>query len=272
MLKWFKKTEKPIEVIHNNPYKNLPDFIRKSSYKDKKPLIKVINLTQRFKTLHQTKTIYENISFEIYKDEVVAFLGPNGSGKTTTVSTLCGINKVKEGEIKYLYKYEKTPYEKLSLQFQDLQFPNSLTPRDLIDFAIKLGNIEIKNKEMDEAIEIFGIDKILNTKMSKLSGGQQQRVNVYISMLSKPKILILDEFTTGLDIAIKNRIQNYIQQFCIKNKITLMLVSHDVDTIEQLADRVIILADGKIKLDAPRKEIVKKFGSIQKMLSKYILI
>ena len=268
----FTRKIKQDELINEiNPYHNIKTFIRKSNYNKKKMLIEVKGLEHSFKVRNIRKCIYENIDFEIYENETLAFLGPNGAGKTLTLSTLCGIYKPKKGTINYLFDYENNPYEKLSVQFQDLQFPNSLTPRDLIKFSLKLSNSKYDMNEIDEGIKILNIDKIIDTKMSKLSGGQQQRVNVFIAMLGNPKILFLDEFTTGLDIAIKNRIQNYIKEYCKKNKITLIIISHDIDTIEELVDRVIILADKRIIVDAQKKDIINKFGSIKSMLKKYIL-
>ena len=260
------------EEITKNPYKGIKLFVKKDTYNQLKPIIKVTNMSHSFRIKNKVKEIYNNINFEIYENEKVAFLGPNGAGKTLTVSTLCGIYKPKEGHIEYNFDYTNSPYEKLSVQFQDLQFPNSLTPKDLIDFSIKLSGEKFDQKTIDNGIEQLGIKSILKTRMSKLSGGQQQRVNVFIAMLSKPKVLFLDEFTTGLDIAIKNRIQEYIKKYCKENKISLVIISHDIDTIQELADRIIILANKKIIVDAFKKDIEKEFGSIRNLLKKYILV
>lgn len=252
-------------------YKNVKPFIKKDEYSKFKSIIEVKNLAHVFNTRKSKKEIYSGISFEIYENERVAFLGPNGAGKTLTISTICGIYKPKIGDISYNFKYTHSPYEKLSVQFQDLQFPSSLTGRDLINFSLKLSNIQINEKDFKEGIKILNLEDILNIKMSKLSGGQQQRINVFMAMLGRPKVLFLDEFTTGLDIAIKNKIQKYIKDYCDKYKISLVIISHDIDTIEELADRVIILADKRIILDAQKKDIINKFGSYKNMLKKYIL-
>lgn len=263
MIEWKKisKSEK------ENPYDNIKSFIKKDAYLPQNALVIVKDLSHNFKS----KIIYKNINFEIYKNEKVAFLGPNGAGKTTMISTICGFIKPKSGNIDYLFNYNKKPYEKLSVQFQDLQFPLSLTPKDLIEFTIKLTNSKDCEEEIIEGIKAFGIDDILNIKMSKLSGGQQQRVNVFISIIGKPKILFLDEFTTGLDISVKNKLQKYIMDFCKKNKITLVMISHDVDSIEEMTDRIIVLANKKIIVDAYKKDIENEFGSIRNMLKKFIL-
>ncbi len=266
------ETKNLIRNDNINPYKDIETFIKKEKYKNFNPLIEVRNLSHKFKTKNKEKIIYENINFEIFENERLAFLGPNGAGKTLTISTLCGIIKQKSGEIKYNFEYDKKPHEKLSVQFQDLQFPSSLSPKDLIEFSLEIQDVNEVDEEVKEAIEIFEIDKIINTKMSKLSGGQQQRVNVFMALIGKPKVLFLDEFTTGLDIAIKTRIQNYILKFCEKNKISLVIISHDIDCIEDMVDRIIILADKRIIIDAMTSDINKKYSSVKKMLKKYILV
>lgn len=268
----FKKKKDTLPTT--NPYENIPLFIKKEGYPTN-PLIEAIDIAHYFKTRKGVKEVYDHVNFEIFENERLAFLGPNGAGKTLTISTLCGIFKVKEGTIKYNFDYTHTPYEKLSVQFQDLQFPSSLTPRDLIAFTLKLYGREPKfdnDAEILEGLDIFGITSILDTKMSKLSGGQQQRVNVFIAMLGQPKVLFLDEFTTGIDIAIKNRIQKYILSFCDKYKISLVIISHDLDCIQEMVNRVIILADKRIIMDAPTDAINKEFGSVKAMLQKYIIV
>lgn len=264
MINW----SKIVKRRGSNPYQNIKHFVHKEKYVKEKPIVVVKNLAHTF----SRRDIYKDISFEIYDNERVAFLGPNGAGKTLTISTVCGFVKEKKGTIEYLFDYEKTPYEKLSVQFQDLKFPTSLTPKDLIEFTIKLTNSDKHEEELIEGIKAFEIDSILNTKISKLSGGQQQRVNVFIAMIGRPKILFLDEFTTGLDISIKNKLQEYIMEYCKKNKITLVIISHDIDCITEMVDRIIILANKQIMLDAYVEDINKEFGSVKNMLKKYIIV
>ncbi len=260
--------------------RNKSDFLQTNSivlYKDVRPFItkrikdRPIVIVRDLKQQYNERLVYENINFQIDEGERLAFLGPNGSGKTTMISTICGFIKPTSGKIEYLFDYDKVPFERLSVQFQDLKFPASLSPRDLIDFTVKLIGNDMTKDEIEKGIDTFGIRSILNTRLSKLSGGQQQRVNVFISMIGKPKMLFLDEFTTGLDIPFKTRLQEYILDFCKKNKITLVTISHDIDSIEEMSDRIIILANRKIMVDASTEEIISKFGSIKKCLKKYIL-
>ncbi|MGL5438251.1 MAG: ATP-binding cassette domain-containing protein [Metamycoplasmataceae bacterium] len=266
------------EKIKEIPYKQKSDLYKdletiRTYNSDAKVLIEINNLKQSFKTLRSEKIIYENLSFKIYENERTAFLGGNGAGKTITTESICGYRKFADGKISYNYDYVNNPYEKLSVQFQDLKFPLSLTVKDLIDFVIKLVNIKIDDlEEFNHSLEIFELKKNLNTKVSKLSGGQQQRLNVFLSLLNKPKVLFLDEFTTGLDIAIKNTIQNFIMDYCDKYKISLILISHDNNAINEMCDRIIILANKQIMIDISKDEAIRIFGSVENLLNKYIVI
>ncbi len=265
----FKRKIKNAKKI-NNPYDQMPKFIKVERNHQLKPIIQVRNLSQVYGKKNK-KVIFENVSFDFFEDECIAFLGPNGAGKTTMISIILGINKIQKGKINYLYEYKTRPYEELSVQFQDLHFPNSLTPNDLVKFSLNFSNQKIDKEELKKAFEVFELDDFANIKMHKLSGGQQQRVNVLISLLSKPKVLFLDEFTTGLDIAIKSKIQAYIREYCLKNKITLVLISHDIDTIEELATRVIVLANKSIYVDAHVDDIIETFGSVKNLIKQYIV-
>ncbi|MGL4951671.1 MAG: ATP-binding cassette domain-containing protein, partial [Mycoplasma sp.] len=189
------------------------------------------------------------------------------------VESICGYRQYSGGQIKYNYEYEHNPFEKLSVQFQDLKFPSALTVKDLIDIVLKIVDVKITDlDEFNSSLEIFELKQNLNTRITKLSGGQQQRLNVFLSLLNKPKVLFLDEFTTGLDIAIKNAIREFITEYCKKYGIAIVLISHDNNIIDQMCDRIVILANKKIMIDISRDEAIKKFGSVAKMLNSYIIV
>ena len=254
-----------------SPYDSLPVL---SNDKDNQNelMIEIKNLTCKFKTLKNDNIVFQNVFFNLYKGERIAFLGPNGAGKTVMVEMLSGTRKPNAGKIIYHFEHNKNnPYKHLGVQFQDFEFPTGLTVKDMINFIIKLNNIiDIDVEEFNDVLETFQLKKILKNKISKLSGGQKQRLNVTLALLNKPKILFLDEFTTGLDIAIKNDIQNFIIKYCNKNETTLVLISHDIDSIKNMTNRIIVLAEQEIKIDLTKDEIIKEFGSVAKLLKKYI--
>lgn len=252
-----------------NPYDSLETV--KEYKSDNKKIIEIENVTQIYKSFKKENVIYRDLNLDFYEGESVALLGPNGAGKTTLVETICGTKKPTSGNIKYNYEFGNNPYENIGMQFQDLKFPSSLSVKDIIEFILDLSSLrEIDPNELNELLVIFHLKDILNIRASKLSGGQQQRLNVFLSLIHKPKILLLDEFTTGLDIAIKNSIQFFIKKYAKENKITLILISHDIDAIANLSERIVVLASGQIKIDLSREQIDKKFGSLPNLLYKYI--
>lgn len=236
---------------------------------NKKSLIDVKNLGMSYKTKNKVNTIFSNINFKIYENEIIALLGPNGAGKTTIVEIITKIKKQTNGEVVYNYE-TKDGEEDVGVQFQDLSFPKGLTVKDFIDFQIMLSNKNIDENFLSKLLKTFKMDQLLNMKVSKLSGGQQQRLNVLIAMMSNPRVLFLDEFTTGLDIAIKNEIKEFILQYSKEHNVTIILISHDIDIIDQMANRFLLISNKELVIDTSKENIIKEFGSVSKFLFNYI--
>lgn len=237
---------------------------------DKKVLIEVKDLKMEYKRNKKViKKVYDKVSFKIYEGEVVALLGGNGAGKTTTVEIIAGIKQQSGGQVIY---HNEDKGEMVGVQFQDLSFPKGLTVKDFIDFQLMMSQSknDISEDYLAEMIKTFKLKDLLKMKVSKLSGGQQQRLNVLIAMMSKPKVLFLDEFTTGLDIAIKNEIKEFILKYAKLNNITIVLISHDIDIIDQIANRFILIANQEIMIDTDRKTIEKEFKTVSNFLFQYI--
>ncbi|MDE6473455.1 MAG: ABC transporter ATP-binding protein [Ureaplasma sp.] len=235
-----------------------------------KKLITVKELKKEYKYKKTNKLIFDHINFEIYEGDIIALMGSNGAGKTTIVEIIGDIMKQTSGEIIFHYEPEDG-YEKIGIQFQDNKFPNALTVRNILDFVISMSDNNIDWNTLNEMLTVFKLKELLDLKINKMSGGQQQRLNVIIALISKPKVLFLDEFTTGLDIAIKNQIKNYILKFTKENKITIVLISHDTTIVNEMSNRFIIIAKQTKILDATREQVVEKFGSVEAMIEQYII-
>ena len=233
-----------------------------------KTLIELKNINKSFKKTFSKKenVVLENVNFKIYDGEILSILGSNGCGKTTLTEIISGVSNPTSGEI----ISHLSNNEKIGVQFQDISFPFGLTVKDVIEFQIQISNNEIEKEELEDMIKSFNIEPLLKTRASKLSGGQQQRLNVLIALMSKPKVLFLDEFTTGLDIAIRNQIKNYILKFIKKHNITMVLISHDIDIIKDIPDRYLVIADKTIKLNATKQEVIDVFGSVDNMINYYV--
>lgn len=242
----------------------LPIFIKK----EKEGLKQLIHVDNIYKNFHK-KEILKGVNFTINENEHLIILGSNGAGKTVLVETIAGLIKPTSGKIQY--NFDSTDLnQQIGVQFQAIDFPSNLTPHDVIQFNIDLFKINIEKTELNELIVAFKIDRFINQKCSKLSGGQKQRLNVLLALINKPKVVFLDEFSTGLDFLIKSQIEEFLLSYAHKNNITVVIVSHDVNEIEIFAKKIVVLSQGKIILSATKEEVIEEFGSIRNLMQKYI--
>lgn len=249
---------------------DLKEFINYKS--TNKKIISVDNISQIYDSkFKDKKIIFENLNFDIYEGDKIALLGGNGAGKTTIVEIIAGFKKPSSGSVHKFFDKNTVLSKQIGIQFQDLSFPKSLKVKDILKFIVNIDENDISEEELKEIIDIFQINSFINTKISKISGGQQQRLNVLLSLIIKPKLLFLDEFTTGLDIASKNIIKNFIISFCKKNKMIIVIISHDISIISEMVNRVILIGNKKKLIDSSIKDIEKEFGSFEKMVKKYII-
>ena len=214
----------------------------------------------------------DDISFEIEEGEIVGYIGPNGAGKSTTIKMLCGILKPDSGKIK-VDKYnpfmERKKYVanigvvfgQKSQLWWDIPVIDSF---DLLKDIYKISDEDyIKNK--NELIKMLNIGDIINTPVRQLSLGQRMRCEIAASLLHKPKILFLDEPTIGLDAVSKVEVRKFIKEINRKNKVTIILTSHDMNDIEALTNRVIVIGKGKKLYDGTLNGIKKKYSNHKKL-------
>ncbi|MGL4647470.1 MAG: ABC transporter ATP-binding protein [Mycoplasmoidaceae bacterium] len=243
-------------------------------YKPKAGAVKLIefqNVTKEFGNSKKKKfRAVDNLSFAFYEGENVAFLGANGAGKTTTIEMIAGISKPTKGKILYLYDYVYSFQEGIGIQFQDSSYPIGLHVKNIIEFMIDSYNIDITEEESFEVVKSFGLESLYNKPANMLSGGQQQRLNILLALLHKPKIVFLDELSTGLDIHIKSEIKRFVKDYCKKYKINIILISHDLQEVLDLTERIMIIQGGKLKVDIRKEDIKKYHESAGKLLNDYI--
>jgi ABC-2 type transport system ATP-binding protein len=247
-------------------------------------VIELKNLTKRFKTkvrksgfLSNLKTIFKSdykeltavnkLNLKIKRGELVGFIGPNGAGKSTTIKMLSGILYPSEGSIKILGLVPQKNRIKLLYQIgtifgQKQQLWFHLTPMDSFYLFRDIYEIEKNefNNRLKELIEMFEIDRYVDTPVRKLSLGERMRCELVAALLHKPKILFLDEPTIGMDIIAKKKLREFVKKINEKEKTTILLTSHDLDDIEQLCSRVVIINHGKIIHDSPVSSIKNKLN------------
>lgn len=202
------------------------------------------------------KTALEGISFDIAAGECVGYIGPNGAGKSTTVKILSAILLPTGGEVKVM---GKTPWQhrveivrNLGVVFGqrtqlwwDLPVIESF---ELLRDIYGLSSAAYRDS-LDNLVETLELSKILQMPARQLSLGQRMRCDIAASLLHKPKILFLDEPTIGLDAVSKLAVRDFIRHLNRQQQVTILLTTHDMDDIESLCNRVLILNEGRIFFD-----------------------
>lgn len=245
-------------------------IINENNKENKKLLIEIKDLTKVFGHKGNKVTAINGVSLNIYQNQNIALLGGNGAGKTTFVEIISGLNKQTSGEIKYHFEDNANFKEYIGIQFQDSSYPVGIKVRQVIKFITKISKISINKDTLNAMLCIFGIDEFYNKKASSLSGGQQQRLNCLLAILNKPKFIILDELSTGLDVTIRNKIKTFIKEYAKENNITILIVSHDMDEVDYIADRIVIMKKGNIYLDMDKSDVIKKYKTLNNCISNYV--
>ena len=223
--------------------------------------LEVKNLEKKFKDF----TAVKSITFYINEGETLGLLGPNGCGKTTTIGMLLGLIKPSSGEILIDEKnFESLNREKILSKFNFaspyVELPKKLTVRENLEIYGRLYGVQDLSKRILEITGDLNLDSFIDKKTGELSSGQKNRVSLAKSLINKPKILFLDEPTASLDPDIGDFVRNYIKEYKKKNKISILLASHNMKEVEMLCDQVIMMKEGKIVDRGTCQSLIKKHG------------
>lgn len=205
---------------------------------------------------YKEKNALDNVSLTIKEGELFGLLGVNGAGKTTLIKILCGLTRKTSGEIK-IYDYDLDKEidkikEIIDISPQETSVANNLTIKENLEF---FANIYDNNNYIDEVVNIFKLQDVLNQRAKTLSGGYKRRLSIAIALISKPKILFLDEPTLGLDVFARRELWNIIKK--LQKSVTMIITSHYLEEIENLCQRVAILSKGKLLKIGTIEEIKK---------------
>lgn len=205
-----------------------------------------------------------DLSFEVKEGELFAFLGVNGAGKSTTINIMCTSLAKDIGEIiidGYNLDNDKDKIKKtLGVVFQDSLLDLNLTVYDNLEVRASLYNIykrEFKNR-LVELADLLDFKDLLNRRIAKLSGGQRRRIDIARALIHRPKILILDEPTTGLDPKTRKMIWQVIFKLREKYKMTVFLTTHYMEEASE-ADYVVIIDKGQIKAEGTPHDLKNKY-------------
>lgn len=216
------------------------------------PIISVNNLVKNYGTF----TAVNDISFEVYENEIFGLLGPNGAGKTTTLEIMETLKQKTSGQV-HIAGYDVDTYpneikKNIGVQLQSAGYYPNLNLTELIELFAGLYNVKINVHELLQRVTLA--DKARN-KYKELSGGQKQRFSIATTLINTPRIIFLDEPTTGLDPQARRNLWELIKELKQQGT-TVVITTHYMDEAEELCERIAIMDAGKIiQLNTPEKLI-----------------
>lgn len=216
------------------------------------PIIEVTNLTKRY----AGRTILDGVTFSVEEGEIFGILGPNGTGKTTTVEIIEGLKPADSGSVCVMgldpIADGKKLKEFIGVQLQHTDLPDNLKVWEALDLY---GSFYENPRDCRELMEEWGLGEFRDRRFGKLSSGQRQRLIIALALVGNPRVAFFDEVTTGLDPQARRATWQLIKQIRAAG-VTVVLVSHFMDEVEELCNRVAVFNQGRIvALDTPAKLI-----------------
>ena len=244
--------------------------------KEFKKVVKDSGLKGSVKSLFNRKydivKAVDDISFHVEKGEILGFIGANGAGKSTTIKMLTGILTPTSGKIEINgqvpYKNRKRYVKEIGVVFgQRTQLWWDLALEETFSVLKQIYQVDEKDfeKRMGFLNEVLELNDFIKSPVRTLSLGQRMRADLAASLLHNPKVLFLDEPTIGLDVAVKNNIRKAITEINEQNKTTIILTTHDLNDIETLCKRIVMIDKGKIMYDGSLAEMKSKYGKYREV-------
>ena len=223
-------------------------------------LVEVKNLKKNY----GSKEAVKGISFNIKENEILGLLGPNGSGKTTTIGMMLGLLKPSNGEIlidgKKIEENRIETLQKINFISPYIELPKKLTLKQNLIVYCKLYNVlDIKNR-IEYLVEKLRLEDLLNRVTGELSSGQKNRASLAKALINNPTVLFLDEPTASLDPEIGDFVRSFLENYKKENKISILLASHNMNEVTRLCGTVLMMKSGVIIDKGPPKELIKKHG------------
>lgn len=224
--------------------------------------IKTNHLAKRYRA----NTAVKNLNLSVKKGEFFSLLGPNGAGKSTTLGVLTTVIKPSSGEAFVLNRSVTKEPQKVRSQvgvlFQNSMLDRDLTVYDNLDFQARLHGFtgNTKRRLIKEALSLAGLANRSQFRVRHLSGGMQRRLEIFRALLHHPKILFLDEPTTGLDPEVRKIIWDKLAQLKEKDHLTIVLTTHYLDEADYLSDEVAIIDQGSIKAIGRPNHLKRSLG------------
>jgi ABC-2 type transport system ATP-binding protein len=210
-----------------------------------KPIVQIRNLS---KTIGKKKII-KNLNLDLYRGQITGFLGPNGSGKTTTIRMMVGLMRPTEGDVliegQSIQKHFEESIQKVGVIVENPELYKYMSGyKNLLHFSRM--HTGISKQRIDEVIKLVGMEKRINEKVGSYSLGMRQRLGLAQALLHNPKFLILDEPTNGLDPAGIREFRMYLQKVAAEDGVAVFVSSHLLSEIELLCDRIAVIQNGEL--------------------------
>jgi ABC-2 type transport system ATP-binding protein len=225
---------------------------------------------------YEKKEVLKGISFTIKKGEIVGYLGVNGAGKTTTIKILTGVLYPEKGEVTVLglnpFKERKKFLKKIAVVFgQSSTLVYELPVRDSFKLLKEIYGLsdEFYEKRLNYLLNLFEAHDLMDKQYRTLSLGQKMKVELIAALIHKPEVLFLDEPTIGLDIFNKIKIREAIKKLNKEEGLTILITTHDMEDIEKLCNRIILLNNGKISYDGSLEKFKQKYYGLREITAFY---
>lgn len=229
-----------------------------------------------FKREYQIIKAVDNISFQINKGELVGYIGPNGAGKSTTIKMLTGILFPSSGEIRVngLMPYENRKENSMNMGVvfgQRSQLYWDIPVEETFELYKKMYRIDEKRfkENVEFYVDLLEMGDFIRKPVRTLSLGQKMRANLTVALLHDPDVLYLDEPTIGLDVVVKSKIRKFIKAINKEKGTTVILTTHDMNDIENICDRIILIDQGQILYDGRLADFKENYGKQYTMMVQF---
>tara|TARA_B100001996_G_scaffold60265_1_gene43046 strand:+ start:4733 stop:5470 length:738 start_codon:yes stop_codon:yes gene_type:complete len=223
-------------------------------------LVEVKNLSKKY----GSKEAVRDVSFCIKENEILGLLGPNGSGKTTTIGMLLGLLKPTNGEIiidgKKIEEKRIETLQKINFISPYIELPKKLTVKQNLIVYCKLYNVLDTKNRIEYLTEKLRLGDLLHRVTGELSSGQKNRASLAKALINNPRVLFLDEPTASLDPEIGDFVRSFLENYKKERKISVLLASHNMNEVTRLCKNVLMMKDGTIIDKGHPSELIKKHG------------
>ena len=223
-------------------------------------LVEVKNLKKNY----GSKEAVKGISFKIKDNEILGLLGPNGSGKTTTIGMMLGLLKPSNGEIiidgKKIEENRIEILKKINFISPYIELPKKLSVRQNLIVYGKLYSVSDIKRRIEYLSEKLRLGDLLNKITGELSSGQKNRVSLAKALINEPKVLLLDEPTASLDPEIGDFVRTFLENYKNEKKISILLASHNMNEVTRLCKSTLMMKDGIIIDSGSPEELINKHG------------